>query len=141
MANFTASQFVATKFDTAEAKARAANALASFVESGFEVRRFTKTVYNALYLHLFGHIAHYNQSGFYGEWFSTVEDQIRWCQRVLEWVPCGDPKFTWVDVERAFKKWLKDSKTLPRLRAQADDNACTTACTASLPPPSSTIIP
>src|SRR5262245_40714234 len=59
MAYFKAVQFVATRFDSAEAKAKAANALASFVEGGFEARRFTKAVYNALYLHLFGHIAHF----------------------------------------------------------------------------------
>lgn len=123
MAHFKASQFVATKFHDAEAKARAANALASFVETGFEVRRFTKAIYNALYLHLFGHIAHFNQGGFYAEWFSSVEDRIRWCERVLDWVPYGDPEHTWVDVGRALQKWFKGTNILARLREQADDDA------------------
>jgi hypothetical protein len=123
MAHFNASQFGATNFTTAEAKAGAANALASFVECGFEERRFTKAVYNALYLHLFGHIAHYNRNGFYGEWFSTVEDRIRWCQRVLDWVPYGEPEHTWVDVERAFKKWLKNRNIPIQLRERAENDA------------------
>jgi hypothetical protein len=32
---------------------------------------WTKQLYDTLHLHLFHHIAHFNQAGFYAEWFET----------------------------------------------------------------------
>lgn len=106
---FRAAQFRATRFDTAAAKAKAANALAAFVTAGFPRSKFTRRVYDALYLHLFGHIAHTNLEGFYAAWFATPRDQLRWIRHALENPTLGPPDHTWSDVGQAFAAWLKAS--------------------------------
>ena len=53
---FSASQFVATKWDTAEDKARFANQFLNFVESGFAESKFPKWFY---YLWIHQHLAEF----------------------------------------------------------------------------------
>ena len=124
---FTASQFTATEFDTAADKAKAANDLASFVKRGMPESGWRKGIYHTLYQHLFGHIAHYDQFGFYGEWFSTPEQRAEWIEYVLGGGMFGrgnfygDPRYTWVDVERAFTEWLEDSGLPDRFRREAEN--------------------
>ena len=107
MANiFEASQFVGTKWDSADVKAKFANDLAKFVLSGFDEERFTQSLYRRLSL-TFGHIAHYDKYGFWHTWFLTPQKCVRWVDYILEHVIYGDPEYTYSDVERAFKKWLQ----------------------------------
>ena len=54
---------------------------------------------------IFGHIANYDADGFWEVWFSTPAKQRQFVRRVHEWVPVGDPRFCWVDVERELKSW------------------------------------
>jgi hypothetical protein len=55
---FSPSQFIPTKWSTAEEKARFGNALLHFIESGFTRNLFTDRLYSRL-SNCFGHIAHY----------------------------------------------------------------------------------
>ncbi|EQD78106.1 hypothetical protein B1A_02423, partial [mine drainage metagenome] len=75
---FEAERFTATKFDSAEDKAKGLGALVSFIQAGFPESKFTRRVYDVLYLHILGHIAHYNQAGFYAKWFASPELQFKW---------------------------------------------------------------
>ena len=122
---FRPDQFTATAFDTAEDKAKAANALASFVDAGMPYSKFSNAgVYHTLYQHMFSHIAHYDRDGFYDEWFSTPEARSRWIDYALNFGPwgysIGDPGYTWADVEVAFVTWLNDSGIPHRVHREAE---------------------
>lgn len=116
---FEAQQFTATKFDSAEDKAKGLSALVSFIQAGFPKTKFTHRVYDVLYLHMFGHIAHYNQAGFFHEWFTTPEAQLEWLRYAARGGAFGigghgDPTFTWSDVETVLVDWVRSSGILPR---------------------------
>ncbi|MHB1524996.1 MAG: hypothetical protein ACYCZN_01730 [Candidatus Dormibacteria bacterium] len=110
---FDAGQFTATKFDSAEDKAKGLSALVSFIQSGFPESKFTRRVYDALYLHMLGHIAHFNRAGFYAEWFASPESELQWLRYAAHGgaygVGIGDPAFTWSDVETVLVEWVRAS--------------------------------
>ena len=54
---------------------------------------------------IFGHIANYDETGFWEVWFATPAKQRQFIRRIHEWVPMGDPNFCWSDVEREMKSW------------------------------------
>ena len=64
---FQGSSFAATKWNTAEDKARLANKLTKLILNGFQLRSFTKDMYKRLSM-MFGHIAEYDIHGFYHVW-------------------------------------------------------------------------
>jgi hypothetical protein len=104
---FTADMFVATKFSTADDKADFANKLMAFIESGFEEKKFTKTLYNRLSM-IFAFIAHYDSAGFKAEYFSSTDDKVRFLEQIVSH-PCrGDPAFTFSDVEKAVKSRVRN---------------------------------
>src|SRR4051794_24602906 len=76
-----AEQFVAARFDTAQAKADFGNQLLAFVAEGFPQRRFTQRFYRVLMQH-FGMIAHYDQHGFWAEFFTSTADQLRFLEEI-----------------------------------------------------------
>jgi hypothetical protein len=102
---FTTDRFSATPHSTAEEKARFCNDFARFVLGGFDRKRFTQKFYQRLSL-IFGHIAHFNASGFWETWFSTPEQQRQFVQHIHEYVALGDPHYCWSDVERELKSWI-----------------------------------
>lgn len=108
---FNASQFTATKWDTAEDKAAFANRFARFVQSDFAPKHYTDKFYRRL-SNTFGHIAHYNRGGFWSEFFTTNADKVRFLAQVLQWPCYGDPAWTFSDVERALQGWLQADGTL-----------------------------
>jgi hypothetical protein len=109
---FTAEQFVATQFNTAEDKAKFGNHFLHFVKSDFERRLFTKPFYNRLSL-CFSHIAHYDIFGFYDTWFERDVDRLGFLKHTLGH-PChGDPAFTFSDVERAIQIELSRLSLIP----------------------------
>ena len=67
---------------------------------------FTKKLYPRL-SNTFGHIAHYNQGGFWAEWFVEAFDQVRFIEHLLRWPCYGDPEFTFSDVERALRQEVR----------------------------------
>lgn len=119
---FGVEAFTATQFATAEEKCNAANAIVAFIDSGFVREKFTKRVYDALCLHLFGHIAHYNLHGFYAEWFASPELQQQWLTHVKNWnLDRSNATFTWCDVERAVKNWvIQNVPVLAKLGVRRD---------------------
>jgi hypothetical protein len=105
---FTASQFTASKFSTAEEKAKFANQFVKFAECGFEQQDFPKWFYQRLSLS-FGHIAHYDQRGFYEHFFTDNSSLVQFIDQILEYPCYGDPEWTYSDVEKAIQDWLKES--------------------------------
>lgn len=100
-------EYTATEWDTAEYKAKWEKQLIRFVERGAQREHFTPKLYKRLSL-MFGHIAHYNIDGFYGEWFGTPKRKVKW----LRWIQnggrfggVGDPSVTWSDVEISLQTW------------------------------------
>jgi len=104
---FTASQFKAANAYEADAKARFGNHFLEFVESDFSKTLFASWFYKRL-CSTFGHIAHFDQDGFFGTFFTTAYKKVRFLERTLNRVPVGDPECTYSDVERAIQRVVVD---------------------------------
>lgn len=118
-ANFTAVDFIATKFATAEEKAKIANKLTRFILGGFKQGSFSQAMYARL-SNMFGHIAHYNMHGFYETWFSGPHECCKWAEYVLRggaYGSVGNPAHTWSDVEKALIAWMRDNRIAEQLEA------------------------
>jgi hypothetical protein len=113
MKDFTADQFTPTRWEDAEEKARFARRFIRLVESDFAERDFPQALYRRL-SSCFGHIAHYNRRGFYEEFFTATEGKVRFLRMTLAHSCCGDPAFTYSDVERALQSWLHQNGVLAR---------------------------
>ena len=116
---FTAADFTATKFASAEEKARIANKLTRFILGGFKQASFSQAMYTRL-SNMFGHIAHYNLNGFYETWFSGPEERFKWAEYVLAggaYGCVGSPAHTWSDVEKALMAWMRDNHIAEQLEA------------------------
>jgi len=101
---FTADRFTATQHSTVEEKARFFDNFAKFILSGFPRSRFKTAFYRRL-SNIFGHIAEYNETGFYEVWFATPAKQWQFLRHIHESVPMGDPHWCWSDMERELKSW------------------------------------
>jgi hypothetical protein len=100
---FTASDFLPTKWSTADEKAVFGNTLLHFMLTGFLAGRFTEKLYTRLSM-CFGHIAHFDSAGFSETWFDSAESIASFVNHLMQW-PChGDPGFTFSDVERAIQR-------------------------------------
>jgi hypothetical protein len=100
---FTASDFVPTKWSTAEEKAVFGNNLFHFMLTGFLADRFTEKLYTRLSM-CFGHVAHIDRHGFAETWFDGPESIASFVNHLMYW-PChGDPDYTFSDVERAVQR-------------------------------------
>ena len=114
---FVAADFVPTQWDTAEQKAKFANALLRFVAQDFPRSKFHKSLYDRL-SGTFGHIAHYNSARFYDHFFLTAKDKLEFLEQCVTW-PChGDPTTTYSDVERAVAARLRKSQIVAILSSQ-----------------------
>jgi len=110
---FLPSDFTATKFSTAADKAEFGNTFLRFIESEWAPALFTKSFYNRLSM-CFGHIAHYNRTQFYEEWFSSLAAQVRFLKHTLRFPCYGDPEYTFSDVERAIQREIVNRNYLAR---------------------------
>ena len=100
---FLPSEFVPTKFSSAAEKAEFGNALLHFLDADCPQELFTKKLYQRLSM-TFGHIAHYDRSGFYDTWFTRARHRAAFVEKMLRW-PChGDPEFTFSDVDCAIQQ-------------------------------------
>lgn len=111
---FRPEQFGPTHWDSAETKAKFANHFVTFVAKGFPRNLFTKDFYKRLSM-TFGHIAHYNQLGFWEEFFESNEGRLRFIQQSYQYPCYGDPAFTYSDVERELIAWLRQHDVLNRV--------------------------
>ena len=110
---FLPSEFVPTKFSTSQDKADFGNTFLHFIESEWARTAFSKSFYNRLSM-CFGHIAHYNRTQFYEEWFSSLAAQVQFLKHTLR-CPCyGDPEYTFSDVERAIQREIGNRNYLAR---------------------------
>jgi hypothetical protein len=114
---FVAADFVPTQWDTAEQKAKFANALLTFVAQDFPRSKFHESFYRRL-SNTFGHIANYNSTGFYGRFFLTPEGKFEFLEQCVTWPCYGDPTFTYSDVERAVGARLRKSQIITILSSQ-----------------------
>ena len=115
--NFTATDFTATKFSSAEEKAKIVNKLTRFILGGFKQGSFSQAMYTRL-SNMFGHIAHYNIHGFYDTWFSDTKARCKWAEYVLRggaYGCVGSPAHTWSDVEQALMIWMRDNQIAGQL--------------------------
>ena len=114
-------QFVATKWSTAEDKAKFANALMKFIASGFPWPAFSKALYQRL-SNTFGNIANYNRDQFYSVFFERDADKVVFLDQTLRW-PChGDPTYTFCDVERAVQRRLSAANVIEVFRMREADS-------------------
>jgi hypothetical protein len=119
---FTANQFTPTEWSTAEDKARFANHFLKFLDRGFPRTLFQKWFYNQL-RNTFGHIAHFDIHGFWSEFFETTEGKVRFLKITVN-PPlgfCGDPAYTYSDVERAISEKVKVGNYLQEWKRKLDE--------------------
>lgn len=113
---FTGGEFTASKWEPADAKTDFANKLCRFIAAGFKESLFTKALYRRLSL-CFGHIAHYNSFGFFDHFFRDLRGKVAFLEETLRWPPCGDPAYTFFDVECAVQARLRSCNLLTAYRA------------------------
>ena len=131
---FVAADFVPTQWDTAEQKAKFANALLTFVVQDFPRSKFHENFYRRL-SNTFGHIACYNSAGFYGRFFLNAQDKLEFLEQCVTW-PChGDPTYTYSDVERAVVARLTQSQIVAMFanRGRAEATGARASCLSSRP--------
>jgi len=114
---FVAADFVPTRWDTAEQKAKFANALLTFIAQDSPRSKFHESFYRRL-SNTFGHIAHYDSAGFYQRFFLTADDKLEFLEQCVTWPCYGDPTFTYSDVERVVGARLRKSQIVMILRSQ-----------------------
>lgn len=112
---FTAADFTATKWDTSEDKAHFANNFCRFVAADFKTTMFTEKMYRRLVM-TFGHIAHSSRQGFLAEFFEDLRGKVAFLEQTMMWHPCGDPAWTYSDVERAVLQRLRACDLLTAYR-------------------------
>lgn len=113
---FSGNEFTPTKWESPDAKAEFANKLCRFIAADFKEAMFTKTLYRRLSL-CFGHIAHYDSFGFFDHFFRDLRGKVAFLEETLLWPPCGDPAYTFCDVERAVQARLRTCNLLAAYRA------------------------
>jgi hypothetical protein len=108
---FTENQFVPTQWNTAKDKADFCNRFVKFVQSGCDRKLFTNKFYKDLSM-MFGHIANYNEDGFYSTFFITPRGRVDFASHTETCHCYGDPTFTWSDAEKLLKAWAIENKML-----------------------------
>jgi hypothetical protein len=119
MPQLTAADFTPTKFHTADDKAWFANALLKFLADDCPRSGFTDRLYVRL-SNSFGHIAHYDRSGFFEHFFPDPERRIAFLEETLRW-PChGAAEFTFSDAEIVVQSRVAAANLLSVERARRD---------------------
>lgn len=113
---FSGTEFMPTKWDSAGAKAEFANKLCRFMAADFKETLFTKGLYHRLSV-CFGHIAHYDSFRFFDHFFRNLQGKVAFLEETLRWPPCGDPAYTFCDVERGVQARLRSCNLLAAYRA------------------------
>lgn len=114
-----AEQFTATKFTPAAEKAEFGNQLFALIAADFPEHLFTRKLYGTL-SRSFGLIAHYDRGGFWDYYFDNAAAKLRFLQDLTTRCPCGDPAFTFSDLERVVIARLRKAGLVARLQAVVD---------------------
>lgn len=101
--------FWPTKWESVEQKTKFFRHFKKFMMSGCKPTLFYKWFYNRLHM-TFGHMAHYDQNGFYEVWFSDSSAIQSFINHCLAYPCYGDPEYTYSDVEEALQDWLVANK-------------------------------
>jgi len=109
--------YTPTQWSSAEDKEKFAAQFRKFVAGDFNRKDFPKWFYSRL-SNAFGHIAHFNQGGFYDTFFMNARDKLQFIVQTLEWSCHGDPAFTYCDVERDLQQWIRERDFLSYYRDQ-----------------------
>ena len=109
-AEFSAKDFTATNFATAEDNAQWANKFTKFILGGFQRNAFKKEIYRQL-CQMFGHCAEYDLDNFYYTWFEDTYKCHHWVETIATtWLAgIGQPHFAWSDVEITMIQWIRDN--------------------------------
>lgn len=104
-------------------KEKFAKQFKKFVESDFAFSKFPKWFYTRLSM-TFGHIAHYNQHGFYATFFKSTRGKAEFLKQTLMYGCYGDPEYTYSDVEKDLQDWVRSErlfeKYLEQLQAETE---------------------
>lgn len=95
-----------TQWEGAEQKEKFIVQFKKFVESDFKKSKFPLWFYKRLSM-TFGHIAHYNQGGFYATFFEDTKGKLDFL-KITQYPIYGDPAFTYSDAERVIQAWVKE---------------------------------
>lgn len=112
-------EFTPTQFSTAEDKVKFYKHFIHFMETGCKKTLFHDWFYKRL-SNCFGHIAHYNSDGFYEVWFEYPTNRVRFLEQCMEWSLCGQPAYTYSDVEAELKKFIANSGIYKKLIDEAN---------------------
>ena len=107
--------YTATKFSTVKDKERFVKQFKVFVESDYDIHKFPNWFYIRLSM-CFGHIAHYNQLGFYDWFFRDTTSKLNFVNQCIRNGGVGDPKWTFADAERQIQLWLIEISEYSRLQ-------------------------
>lgn len=107
--------YTATKFSTVKDKERFVKQFKSFVKSDYDIHKFPKLFYIRLSM-CFGHIAHYDQLGFYDTFFRDTAGKLDFVNQCIHNGGVGDPAWTFADVERQIQLWLVETGEYRRLQ-------------------------
>jgi hypothetical protein len=102
-------KFHATSCYTVRDKEKFFKQFKRFIEKSCPESLFTKPFCNHL-SNMFGHIAYYDRNGFHI--FSDAWKRYDFIQHILNTEPCGDPEWTWSDVEEACIQFLKTNQDI-----------------------------
>jgi hypothetical protein len=123
---FEPDQITPTPFYDAATKACFTNQLMRFISNDFPRKSFNKKFYNHL-CNTFGHIAHYSDTGFFEEFFTSLPDKLRFLRQTIEFGFYGSPAHTFCDVELAVAnrvvastviQWYLEEERLQRTAAE-----------------------
>ena len=109
--------YTATKWSTIADKEKFEKQFKKFVFNDFQMKHFPKWFYLRL-TQCFGHIAHYNQAGFYDVFFHNSLGKINFLQQCVEYPQYGDPECTFVDVEAVLRSWIQQEQFISQYRKQ-----------------------
>jgi hypothetical protein len=114
--------FVATKWYSPADKARFGDQLLRFFAQNCPHHLFTKSFYRTLSNH-FGHIARYSEHGFWDYYFTDERAKAEFLDDTVRYVVCGDPAYTFSDLEIAVQQRIRRSGVLDWQRRAAQSEA------------------
>lgn len=111
--------FVATEFYSPQQKGVFATWLIRFISTGFPAKKWTKQMYRHL-SNCFGFIAHFDQGGFWNEYFADTRGKVAFLKQIRDWRMGGSPTHTFSDVEKVVRNWVEENAVVYKWQRQLD---------------------